>query len=49
MSKFDYEYFHSGYDDFAVSKEKYTKEQAVELYKHEMERKLKESEKEAYE
>lgn len=32
MSKFDYGTFCGGYDDFAVSKEKYTKEQAIELY-----------------
>lgn len=32
MSKFEYEHFYGGYDDFAVSKEKYTKEQAIKLY-----------------
>ena len=32
MSKFDYATFFCGYDNFAVSKEKYTKEQAIELY-----------------
>ncbi len=32
MSKFEYNSFYGGYDDFAVSKEKYTKEQAIELY-----------------
>ena len=32
MSKFDYGTFFGGYDNFAVSKEKYTKEQAIELY-----------------
>lgn len=33
MSKFEYLSFYGGYDDFAVSKEKYTKEQAIEFYK----------------
>lgn len=33
MSRFEYENFYGGYDDFAVSKEKYTKEQAIALYK----------------
>jgi hypothetical protein len=33
VSKFDYESFYGGYDDFAVNKEKYNKEQAVDLYK----------------
>jgi len=33
MSKFEYESFYGGYDDFAVNKEKFTKEQAVEIYK----------------
>ena len=32
MSKFEYGTFSGGYDNFAVSKEKYTKEQAIELY-----------------
>lgn len=32
MSKFEYEHFYGGYDDFAVSKEKYSKEQAIALY-----------------
>ena len=32
MSKFDYGTFVGGYDEFAVSKEKYTKEQAIQLY-----------------
>ncbi len=32
MSKFEYDSFHGGYDDFAVSKEKYTKEMAITLY-----------------
>jgi hypothetical protein len=36
MSKFDYEMFYGGFDDFAVNKEKHTKEQAIELYKKEM-------------
>ena len=34
MSKFDFESFSGDYD-FAVSKEKYTKERATELYKEE--------------
>lgn len=38
MSKFDYESFYGGYDNFAVSKEKYTKEQAIEIAKVELER-----------
>ena len=29
MSKFDYGTFFGGYDNFAVSKEKYTKDQAI--------------------
>ena len=33
MSKFDSCGFYGGYDDFAVSKEKYTKDQAIEFYK----------------
>ena len=37
MSKFDYDVFIGGYDELAVSKEKYTKEQAVELAKIELE------------
>lgn len=37
MSKFDYASFFGGYDEFAVSKEKYTKEQAIEIAKVEME------------
>lgn len=32
MSKFDHNIFYGGYDSFAASKEKYTKEQAIELY-----------------
>lgn len=36
MSKFDYETFTGGYDDFAVSKEKYTKEQAIDMAKLEL-------------
>ena len=41
MSKFDYESFIGGYDTFAVSKEKYTKEQAIEIAKVELEYELK--------
>lgn len=37
MSKFDYEIFYGGYDILAVSKEKYTKEQAIEIAKVELE------------
>ena len=33
MSKFDYASFSGGYDIFAVSKEKYTKEEAIEIAK----------------
>lgn len=36
MSKFDYSIFCGGYDDLAVSKEKYTKEQAIEIAKSEL-------------
>lgn len=32
MSKFEYENFFGGYDELAVSKEKYTKEQAIKIY-----------------
>lgn len=37
MSKFDYCSFYGGYDQLAVSKEKYTKEQAIEIAKVELE------------
>lgn len=37
MSKFDYASFCGGYDDLAVSKERYTKEQAVEIARIELE------------
>jgi hypothetical protein len=38
MSKFDFDYFvGGGYDCFAVSKEKYTKEQALEIVKEQLE------------
>lgn len=37
MSKFDYLTFYGGYDELAVSKEKYTKEQAIEIAKVELE------------
>ena len=36
MSKFDYNHFYGGYDTFAVSKEKFTKEEAIEIAKVEM-------------
>ena len=31
MSKFDYGIFHGGFDELAVSKEKYSKEEAIEI------------------
>lgn len=37
MSKFDYASFYGGYDTFAVSKEKFSKEEAIEIAKHELE------------
>jgi hypothetical protein len=37
MSKFECESFYGGYDDFAVSKEKFTKEEAINLYKEQKE------------
>lgn len=37
MSKFDYEIFYGGYDDLAVSKERYTKEKAIEIARMEFE------------
>jgi hypothetical protein len=36
MSKFNYMNFVGGYDSFAVSKEKYTKEEAIDIAKKEM-------------
>lgn len=39
MSKFDYGAFCGGYDELAVSKERYTKEQAIEIAKVELEQK----------
>lgn len=38
MSKFDYSIFYGGYDELAMNKEKYTKEQAIEIAKVELER-----------
>lgn len=38
MSKFDYATFYGGYDELAVSKERYTREQAIEIAKAELER-----------
>lgn len=35
MSKFEYESFVGGYDECAVSKEKFTKEEAIEIFKKE--------------
>ena len=37
MSKFDYALFVGGFDELAVSKERYTKEQAIEIAKVELE------------
>lgn len=37
MSKFDFDIFYGGYDNLAVSKEKYSKEQAIEIAKRELE------------
>lgn len=36
MSKFDYSSFYGGLDEFAVSKEKYTKEEAINLARFEL-------------
>jgi hypothetical protein len=36
MSKFDYNVFYGGYDAVAVSKEKYSKEEAIEIAKQEL-------------
>ena len=36
MSKFDYGIFSGGFDVFAASKEKYTKEEVIKLYKNEI-------------
>ena len=35
ISKFDFETFRGGYDDFAASQQKYSKQEAAELYKRE--------------
>lgn len=37
MSKFDYDIFYGGYDSLAVSKEKHSKEEAIEIAKVELE------------
>ena len=37
MSKFDYSIFCGGFDELAVSKEKYTKKEAIEIAKAELE------------
>lgn len=37
MSKFDYGIFYGGYDELAVSKEKYTKEEAIKIARVELE------------
>lgn len=36
MSKFEYASFYGGYDNFAVSKQKFTKEEAIEIAKKEL-------------
>ncbi len=36
MSKFEYGSFYGGYDNFAVSKQKFTKEEAIEIVKKEL-------------
>jgi hypothetical protein len=36
MSKFEYGSFYGGYDNFAVSKQKFTKEEAIEIAKKEL-------------
>lgn len=38
MSKFYYSIFYGGYDELAVSKERYNREQAIEIAKVELER-----------
>ena len=35
MSKFEYASFYGGYDEVAVSKEKFSKEEAIEIAKQE--------------
>lgn len=37
MSKFEYASFYCGYDEVAVSKEKFSKEEAIEIAKQELE------------
>lgn len=37
MSKFDYDIFHGGFDDLAVSKQKYSKDEAIKIAKQEFE------------
>lgn len=37
MSKFDFNIFYGGYDSLAVSKERYTREEAIEIAKRELE------------
>jgi hypothetical protein len=37
MSKFEYDSFYGGYDGFAVNSQKYTSEQAIEIFKKENE------------
>ena len=38
MSKFEYDMFFGGYDSLAVSKEKFSREEAIEIAKVELER-----------
>lgn len=38
MTKFDYDIFYGGADDLGVSKEKYTKEEAIKIAMVELER-----------
>lgn len=36
MSKFDYEIFYGGFDELAVSKQRYSKEEAIKIAKEEL-------------
>lgn len=36
MSKFDFDIFSGGFDNFAVSMQRYTKEEAIELFRYEL-------------
>jgi hypothetical protein len=48
MSKFDYDTFDGGYDSLAISKEKYTKEEAIKIAKVELNYGVKHREKMPY-